>query len=840
MGNNFTEEKMRQIQYEKEMAAAQAAQSAMAKKAAASKNKGKRIVCVLLSILMVVELTVASLYSPGWLRKSGNESVATDSSSKTESKTAVAKDIQSGEISETSPSITLLGVTIDADCVDFAGKNVTAKVADMGSSEDEYGIQYHEYDISLGDEHEYDDPIELHFPADDPENTVVTHYNSETDTWDPLVTFEDPQGKGVVAFTHSFSRYRISKCEAGNVFVVRDAKTPKAHFEISNNCYKILTQTASPVFEKTMQEFVSDTEQYKLELSEGNIPNSDDMAIDSTNTALTWYSLLSPLADAGMGLVELEKAPVDEILMNPKFVPYASNFKVDLSNAMTDISILTMGLQICMDSYKYGFESETTALNAYKNFCTNGGTFYSMVTGYSSAAFTFAFLGVTIFSMSLDYAVDSAKEAQLEAVSDIFNSYYSNIKPFNKKEWYALFKKYYYEKNGDVDEIMQAVDQKIDDYSVEFWDKAGDATDEDFVFAVAESKYRNFYDITDEQKAELSEQLKIDIRQRFSKEVMPDIEKFLIEKTQEQLVKQLNKIVEPFNRTLYFEIKENVDMTSSDTTKYSGCTLAFGKGNTVIKSTEWLIHSPSGDEADDHWLAEFACTDYGWICANEPDTLFVFASEKDMNNGVEPLKTVHFDLETSIDKERTTKIDLSGSSTYTWVLTEVESFGHPFESKSSVTADEIDMYYLTGVTVMDGLESHVEDVEDHLRIICPGQVVDYPTGFVYTCIFADDDTAHVAHHSKIGYRTGGELKLFDETDTYDYEADGRIHDGSNVIPEAYEGGVLDIFMVVRIQGIRFKYVAMPVDIAGEYKFSFIDSADGDFTKFDKVINGGDN
>ena len=35
MGNNFTEGKMRQIQYEKEMAAAQAAQSAMAKKAAA-------------------------------------------------------------------------------------------------------------------------------------------------------------------------------------------------------------------------------------------------------------------------------------------------------------------------------------------------------------------------------------------------------------------------------------------------------------------------------------------------------------------------------------------------------------------------------------------------------------------------------------------------------------------------------------------------------------------------------------------------------------------------------------------------------------------------------------
>lgn len=837
---NYIEEKMKQIRHEKEEAAAQVALQAMAKKEAASKNKGKRIVCVLLSILMVAELAVASLYSPGWLRKSGNESAETDSLSKMDSKITVAKDTQSGEVSETTPTITLLGVTINADCVDFAGQNLTVKVADMGSNEDEDGTQYHEYDISLGDEHEYDDPIELHFPCDDSENTTVTHYNSETDTWDPLVTFEDTTGNGVVAYTHSFSRYRINKCKAGDVFVVRDANTPDAHFEISSNCYKTLTQTASPIFEKTMQEFCSDTEGYRLELPENNIPNADDMAIDSTNTALTWYSLLSPLADVGMGLVELEKSPVDEILMNPKFASYTSDFKVDLSNAMTDISILTMGLQVCMDSYKYGFESETTALNTYKNVCTNAGTFYSLSTGYSSAAFTFAFLGVTAFSMSLDYAVDSAKEAQLEAVSDIFNSYYKNIKPFSKKAWYELFKKYYYEKNGDVDEIMQVVEKKIDDYSTEFWDKAGDATDEDFVFAVAESKYKNFYDITNAQKAELSEQLKIDIRQRFSKEVMPDIEKFLIEKTQEQLVKKLNKIVEPFNRTLYFEIKENVDMTSSDTTKYSGCTLAFGKGDTVIKNSEWLIHSPSGDEADDHWAEDFSCTDYAWICANEPDTLYVFASENDMNNGAEPLKTVHFELETSIEKERTTKIDLSGSSTYTWVLTEVESFGYPFESKSSVTADEIDMYYLTGVTVMDGLESHVEDVEDHLRIICPGQVVDYPTGFVYTCIFADDDTAYVAHHSKIGYRTGGELKLFDETDTYDYEADGRIHDGSNVIPEAYEGGVLDIFMMVRVQGIRFKYVAMPVDVAGDYKFSYINSADGNFTKFDKVINGGEN
>ncbi len=769
------------------------------------------ILCIVLAVIMVVEVCVAGFWKPGWFRSEEKSSEPTSVSGQKN-----VRDLPKDEISKDQPVVEQNHVTVDAGCFDLEGKQLTAKVEDKGTGKADDGTEYHQFEINLGDKHEFDDPVLLRFPADDPAHTVVTHYDAATDSWIPLATYEDKENGGVYVLTRSCSPFRVEYSAEGPLYVVTDKGTPNARLVLSRNWKNILFTTADPLFADTIKNVTDLKKNFVIAVPEVAEDRTPEQAMDAFNEASGWWSLISPLIDVSVGLVPMEKAPVDIVLVNGKFAPFQNTFRADLAEAMTDISILTMGLQVISDSYQYGFESKTTALNAYKNLMTNSGTFYSMWTGYGSPALTLGFLGVTIFSMELDYMISYAQDTQVEISTNVFNSYYKNIHPFDWHYWYDLYVNSFWQSDMDTKAAMDKVNKGIDDYCNEFWELSKNTNNEDFIFAVAESDYKNFFELTDEQKDKLTAELKIYIRRRFAKEVLPKIERFVMERTEEQLRKKCASVVEPFNRELCIRIEETVDLTTSQMPQYRGCVLAFGKGDTVITNDGWTLETPSKDDAetDDGWSLDFNCTDYGWMCANLPDTLYVYASKSDMKKKAKPLLKVPFDLETSQSKNRTTVINLSETNTYGWTLTRLSinpnyEPGDP-ERVIEWSGDSTQIVVKWKETI-DDVEKEYSDIT-----VCFGDYADFPEEFQYATYY-DSETKSPSARSQDANATvklGGKSQKLSKEAYYPEGYNGHLFKGDKVIQMAEEGKTMTVTINRGIYSLVYLYKAIPAEEKG--------------------------
>lgn len=766
-----------------------------------------KILSVVLAVALVASVCVTGFWKPGWFRsKKKPESDPVTS-------TTPKKDIPKDEISTEQPIVEQNGITVDAGCFDLEGKQLTAIVEDKGAGTAEDGTQYHQYDISLGDQHEFEAPVLLRFPADDPAHTVVTHYDASSDSWVPLATYADKENGGVYVLTRSCSPFRVEKAADGPLFVVVDKGTPKATLALSKNWKNVLMQTGNPLFAETLGKVTEQKKNFVIEVPEVEEDRTPEQAMEAFNEANGWWSLIAPLVDVSVGLVPLEKAPVDVALVNGKFAPFQSTFRADLSEAMTDISILTMGLQVVSDSYQYGFYSDTTALNAYKNLMTNSGTFYSMWTGYGSPALTLGFLGVTIFSMQLDYMISSAKDTQVEITSKVFDSYYKNIHPFDWHYWYDLYVKSFWQSDMNFKTAMDKVNEGIDSYCNEFWELSKDTSNEDFIFAVSESGYKNFFELEEGQKKKLSAEFKADIRKRFAKEVLPKIERFVMERTEEQLRKKCASIVEPFNRDLTIQIKESVDLTTTQMPKYRGCVMAFGRGDKIITKDGWTIEAPDPDDADtdDGWSIDFACTDYGWMCANLPDTLYVYKSKSDMKKKADPLLKVPFDLVTDQGKSRTTVIDLSEAHTYGWALTKLT-----INPNYEVGDPEMVLGWSGDTTqIVVNWKETVDDVEKEYSDITVsfGDYADFPDQMIYATYY----DAEVKSPSAKSQDANASVKIGDKRTKLAKEGyypegyNGHKFDGAKVIPNPEEGKSIIVIINRGVYSLAYTYQAVPID-----------------------------
>ena len=770
--------------------------------------------------------------SGGSSGNSGNKTEGTSTGGKTETtggkdKTTEEKDTTSGKKTETvsgqdeaaetaivtdeAPEATLCGITLDLSNFDLRNQSVEVAVTNLGTGTTEDGEVCHEYEISVGSRHEYDDPVMLVFRSDDPQNHVIEHFDEQLQEWVPLLTFEGPEDGTVCCLTRSFSNFREVTAKYGPLFTIGGQGTPQAGIGINKNYSKILREGGEPLYAETMEKFGKNPGEYRLELPAIEAESTPEQIISSFETANGWWSLVAPLVDVSVGLVPMEKPPMAIALVDGRFAPYTADFKTHLSNAMTDISLLTMGIQVCTDVYKYGFDSKTTAINAYKNMLTNAGTIYSLHTGYSSAALSLYFIGVTIFSMELDYVIDYAKQTQEEISTDIFNTYYENIHPFDWQYWYKLYTESYWKNGMNASKASDEINRALDRYAEEFWSLAGDTSNEDFIFAVAESNYKNFFDLSQDQKDQLTAEFKLDLRRRFLHEVMPKIERFLIERMDEQLRKSLYSIVEPFNRDLHFTIKEHADLATSPTSsaaQYTGCTLAFGKGDTVIKNEGWYLTAPDDEIAQDGWSLDFTATDYAWMCANLPDTLFVYASYDDMAKGKEPLKKVAFTLNTTENNNRTTYIDLSEDYTYAWSLSKIVISNNPAREDTSFSA-------LTDAWAdaeQTSVEFQMKDSDGNLTtytdtIYTPGQCLAFPEHFSFTGYYDTECPEQDSSMSADG-------KAFAKESVTSNGYYGHEFDGRKVIAEPKEGMSVTVKYTHSEYLVSYVYDAFPYDEAG--------------------------
>ena len=622
-----------------------------------AKKSGSTALCIILAAVMVIEIAVAGFVSPGFFTKKGDpESVdkTADGVSLNDNgfSDVPKKEVQSDSalVTKDNPVSEVCELTIDAGEMNLLDGEQTVSVKQYEDVILSDGAVETEYDIEIGDHRDFHEPVKIEFPYSATDESVgILHYDEELGEWIPMMTVESEDGK-VCALFGSLSPVKVVTGSYSNsLFYVENAGTKDAEIKIAANYWNLLKKCDKSLLKAESDKMLKDPSGYSLE-----VPTlSENMDVDAVNSAFSTanniWTYAGPVIEGAMGtLPEMSKN---------KYIQFMIDAKGPLSEAMNVMPFVMMAAQAGLDTYKDGtLYSQTAALNGYKNLCTNGGSVYSLITGYGNFGFTLTFLGVAIFSMELDAVVDEAKAEQTQNIEKVFDSYYENLSPFSKQYWYDVFYDAYWNSGSDPDKAMRTVLDAVDAHVNKFWDDIYTDGNDELIFATAEAGYKNvFFNATEDQKRELSNSLKLDLQKRIQKETMPMISGFLLEQMQKKTYEQLAKMLLNYNDNMTFVISEAVDPESTDLLKYDGCTLCFGRNGLPIEG--WSIEVPEYDDDETSWTETFSCTVFGYMNAGLPYELYVYKDIDSMKNCEEPLFKAEFDA--SLNSNVTTEIALS-------------------------------------------------------------------------------------------------------------------------------------------------------------------------------------
>ena len=627
--------------------------------AAPAKAKGKSGLAIkLIAAVLVLCILVTGFVKPGFFLKGSKEKKEPEAAAPALSGQVVSSEKAS--VSAESPVATVCGVTFDVDerMLQDGPRDVSVSVLEEGTDSD--GSRYEAYELGIEGGDSFDVPVEVAFPCTVSADTdvVVEHYVDGA--WMPLISYVDEEAKTVTAYFGSFSAARVSYRPVGVnpalFYVKEDGEEPyRQTLEVCPNYWRILQRTNPAEYSDEVTRYIDDPANYAVEVPKLDPEMDTKAAYEAFTKANTLWGFCDPLINIAM-----EGLPMTS---QSKVIGFLSDHASDLGSAMNLIPILTMTAQVAYDMRDMNLRQiETAGINLYKNLLNSSGTIYSMVTGYSHIGFTLAFFGVALFGMELDYFVDAAKAEQAENVKAVFEAYYNEIEPFDSDHWFQVFYDAYWKTDGNPDAAMAMVKQAVDQYCSKFWDEVYKDTSDDILFAADAAGYKNvFFNASDELKGSLTEQQKAKVWQLIETKSMKKIQRFLLEQLQTNTMKELDKMVEPYNRSLHFEISESVDLQSSDVAKFKGCTVAFGTDGVPVPG--WHQNIPDSEEYDDGWTTDFDCTMYGYLTMGMPGQVLVYASEEDFTDGAEPILVKEFTAE--MEGNRITEIELgTDSQTY--------------------------------------------------------------------------------------------------------------------------------------------------------------------------------
>lgn len=551
---------------------------------------------------------------------------------------------EEGSISKASPAVTLCGVTIDAipEMLNDGSKPVTVSMLESSVSKE--GIRSENYELNMGPHERFKIPVEVFFPCSKSPNTdpVVEHYNNETGVWEPLISFVDPKGSTVSAYFSSFSPARVSYLPVGVNPGIYYISTPDEdepfvkQIKVAKNYWEILQRINPKVYSDEVNKFIDDPENYAIET-----PKLDsDMDLKAAYKAYTDVNTIWTFCDPMINL-GIESLPLTS---QSRVVNFMMDNAESLGNAMNAIPFVMMSAQLAYDLHNLSMDDSeeafnTVALNLYKNLIGSSGTIYSMVTGFSHIGFTFAFLGVSLFGMELDYFIDAAKAEQAANVQAVFDAYYREVESFDALHWYNVFENAYWQHNGNANAAMRDIKDAVDEYCEKFWKEVYNQDNDDILFAATGAHYKKvFFNATDEQKQALTEQQKMKVWKLIETKSMKIIQRFLTERLREKTLEQLTKVTEIYNKELVFHIKETVE--GDATAEYLGSTICFGSNREPFP--DWHVNIPDDSKFERGWELEFPCSVYGYMQMGMPDQLLIYDYEGDFLNGLSPDKVISF------------------------------------------------------------------------------------------------------------------------------------------------------------------------------------------------------
>ena len=192
--------------------------------AAPKRNGGRNAMCIVLSVLLVVQVAAVAHYGWPGLMVSDNSAVV-------ETEKAIA--------SVENASVTLCGVRIDVNPLNLIGGEKELIVSRKKQSSDEAtGLTSVEYDISLGDMHHPNAPLTLTVPYDKTTaaggDVALLYYNSDYELWIPQGTANNGDGTVTASLT---SLSPVKLVYLGNdypsgVFFISQKGTSNAKMEV--------------------------------------------------------------------------------------------------------------------------------------------------------------------------------------------------------------------------------------------------------------------------------------------------------------------------------------------------------------------------------------------------------------------------------------------------------------------------------------------------------------------------------------------------------------------------------------------------------------------------------
>ncbi|MBO4501347.1 MAG: zinc ribbon domain-containing protein [Clostridia bacterium] len=629
-----------------------------------TKSYGAVISCV--AVVLIVAFLFTAFIAPGFLRAHNDGGDGSGDTS------LEVKEKSSGQVSESSPVVTLCGVKVDVVPEMLAGGGREVTVSKLETTT-EGGVKSENYELEMGDHRKFDIPVEVTFPCtiNGSYDPVVEHYDEDSKEWVPLISYADEKAGTVTAYFGSFSPARVSylpvTANPNIFFVVNEDKSNPFDLKIavSRNYWKILQRINPEVYSNEINKYIDDPSNYAVDFPKLDPKMDTKLAYEAFMNSNTIWSFCDPMINMG-----IEALPFSS---QNKVVQFMIDHSGKLGEAMNAIPFVIMTAQLVYDLKDFDPDTQrTAAINLYKNLITSAGTIYSLATGYANIGFSLAFLGVSLFGMELDYFIDAAKAAQAENVAAVFNSYYENIEPFDSYHWFEVFHDAYWKNNGNADKAMKAVKDAVDAYCNQFW-KIYEENGDDLWFATTEARYKNvFMNASPELKRSLTEQQKQKVWDLIERHSMKIIQRFLFDELQTNTLKQLASMTEPYNKERTLTIKETVNRGADAV--LTGYTVCLGYGNDFIPFPQWHVNIPDDGEYNDGWSIDLDFTTYGYLNMGMPDRVMFYLDEEDFDEavstggkGIRPSYTFAF------------SVDLNSKDPGT--LVEI-NFGDPYQAKS--------------------------------------------------------------------------------------------------------------------------------------------------------------
>ncbi len=437
-------------------------------------------------------------------------------------------------------------------------------------------------EVTLGDQHEFDDFIEILVspPSDfNPQNNHIQclSMSSGKNRWQPVMAFYEPKINKVRMVTDHLSVLTVNSVPNMGVNLVIDPM-----YTVATETYKYFKTIASHDAVTILKGY--NTERISKELNK-------DYHILSWNTVMDVYGL------AGTGLSFLENGAGMSGLS--KIGEAAGNIGIGLSV-----------IQIALDAYNG--KVKDAQVGVYKTFLNT-----VVSKGFNTRAMNLALIGV----FAIDYSLTTFAKEALAGRKVLYENIWANYQKRqrkNKKNLYWWKKQIVrrMKKAKDPSKFESVVEKIIQEYIQEFWN---DDTEMAIIQSEIGPKFTYKGGFNKKLKDELSAEFRLQILQ-YIKSLLDHLQKKYIYQARKQLSRQFAELANDLNQEQLIRCQVVHDKDEKPDT-YEGFKVVFNMmGKEMRKMWQGVMNKDA--------RMDFYCTTAGYIGAGAPIRATLFVPDK--------------------------------------------------------------------------------------------------------------------------------------------------------------------------------------------------------------------